>query len=51
VQGVLVAKESGFDQQKFGCVDQGEAVFPLRKANIDATDLTRLSGASLVSVV
>jgi hypothetical protein len=33
VQGVLVAKESGFDQQKFGRVDQGKAAFPLRKAN------------------
>jgi len=50
-QGVLVAKESGFDQQKFGRVDQGEASFPLRKANIDATDLLRLSGASLISMV
>jgi hypothetical protein len=50
-QGVLVAKESGFDQQKFGRVDQGEASFPLRKANIDATDLLRLSGASLILVV
>ncbi len=50
-QGVLVAKECGFDQQKFGRVDQGEASFPLRKANIDATDLLRLSGASLILVV
>jgi hypothetical protein len=51
VQGVLVAKEPGFDQQKFGRVDQEEASFPLSKANIDATDLLRLSSASLISVV
>jgi hypothetical protein len=51
VQGVLVAKESGFDQQKFGGVDQGEAAFPLRKANVDATGLLRLSSEALVSVV
>jgi hypothetical protein len=31
VQGVLVAKESGFDQQKFGGVDQGEAAFPFQE--------------------
>jgi hypothetical protein len=31
--------------------DQGEASFPLSKANIDATDLLRLSSASLISVV
>jgi len=51
VQGVRVVKETGFDQQKFGRVDQGEAAFPLRKANVEATGLLRLSGASLVSVV
>ena len=51
VQGVRVVKESGFDQQRFGRVDQGEAAFPLRKANVEATGLLRLSGASLVSVV
>jgi len=51
VQGVRVAKESGVDQQKFGRVDQGEAAFPLRKANVEVTGLLRLSGASLVSVV
>jgi hypothetical protein len=51
VQGVRVAKEPGFDQQRFGRVDQGEASFPLSKANIDATDLLRLSSASLISVV
>jgi hypothetical protein len=51
VQEVLVAKESGFAQQKFGRVDQGEAAFPLSKANIDATDLLRLSSEALVSVV
>jgi len=51
VQGVRVVEESGFDQQKFGRVDQGEAAFPLRKANVEATGLLRLSGASLVSVV
>ena len=51
VQGVRVVKETGFDQQKFGRVDQGEASFPLSKANIDATGLLRLSGASLISVV
>ena len=32
-------------------VDQGEAAFPLRKANVEATGLLRLSGASLISVV
>jgi hypothetical protein len=46
-----LAKESDFDQQKFGRVDQGKAAFPLRKANIGATGLLRLSGASLISVV
>ena len=51
LQGVRVVKESGFDQQRFGRVDQGEAAFPLRKANVEATGLLRLSGASLVSVV
>ena len=51
VQGILVAKETGFDQQKFGRVDQGKAAFPLRKANIGATGLLQLSGASLISVV
>ena len=30
-QGVLVAKECGFDQQKFGRVDQGEAAFPFQE--------------------
>jgi hypothetical protein len=50
-QGVRVAKESGFDQQKFGRVDQGEAAFLLRKATVEATGLLRLSGASLISVV
>jgi hypothetical protein len=49
--GVRFAKESNFDQQKFGRVDQGEAEFPLRRANIGATGLLRLSGASLISVV
>jgi hypothetical protein len=51
VQGVRFAKESDFDQQKFGRVDQGKAAFPLRKANIGATGLLQLSGASLISVV
>ena len=51
VQGVHVVKESGFDQQKFGRVDQGEAAFPLRKATVEATGLLRLCGASLISVV
>ena len=51
VRGVRVVKESGFDQQKSGRVDQGEAAFPLRKATVKATGLLRLSGASLVSVV
>ena len=50
VQGVLVVK-TRFDQQRFGRVDQEEASFPLSKANIDATDLLRLSSASLISVV
>ena len=50
-QGVHFAKESDFDQQKVGRVDQGKAAFPLRKANIDATDLLRLSSASLISPV
>jgi hypothetical protein len=31
VQGVRVAKESGFDQKNFGRVDQGEAAFPLKE--------------------
>jgi hypothetical protein len=48
---VRAAKESGFDQQKFGRADQGEAAFPLRRANVDLKGLLRLSGASLVSVV
>ena len=30
-QGVLVANECGFDQQKFGRVDQGEAAFPFQE--------------------
>src|SRR5215469_2255387 len=51
VQGVRVMKESGFDQQKFGRVDQGEAALPLRKATVEATGLLRLCGASLISVV
>jgi hypothetical protein len=33
VQGVRVAKESGFDQQKFGRADQGEAAFSLQEGN------------------
>jgi hypothetical protein len=52
--GVRVAKESGFDQQEFGRLDQGEEAFPLRKVNVDAKGLapaSSLSGASLVSVV
>ena len=32
-------------------LDPGEAAFPLRKANVEATGLLRLSGASLISVV
>jgi hypothetical protein len=44
-------KNPVLDQQEFGRVDQGEAVFPLRKANIDATGLLRLSGTPLISVV
>jgi hypothetical protein len=51
VQGVLVAKESGFDPQKFGRVDQGEAAFPFQNPNFDATGLLRLSSEALVSVV
>ena len=51
VLGVRVAKESGFDQQNFVRLDQGEATFPLGKANVEATGLLRLSGASLISVV
>jgi hypothetical protein len=31
VQGVRFANESGFDQQKFGRVDQGEAAFPFQE--------------------
>ena len=31
VQGVRVAKETGFDQQKFGRVDHGEAAFRSRR--------------------
>jgi hypothetical protein len=50
-RGVRFAKESDFDQQKFGRVDQGKAAFPLRKTNIGATGLLQLSGASLISVV
>jgi hypothetical protein len=49
--GVRFAKETDFDQQKFGRVDQGEAASPLRKATVEATGLLRLSGASLISVV
>lgn len=37
--GVRVAKESGFDQQEFGRLDQGEEAFPLRKVNVDAKGL------------
>jgi hypothetical protein len=51
VLGVRAAKETGFDQQKFYSLDQGEAAFPLRKVNVEATGLLRLSGASLISVV
>ena len=32
LQGVLVANEPGFDQQKFGRVDQGEAAFPFQES-------------------
>jgi hypothetical protein len=49
--GSSFAKESGFDQKKFGRVDQGKAAFPLRKATVDATGLLRLSSEALVSVV
>jgi hypothetical protein len=51
VRKVRFAKESDFDQQKFGRVDQGKAAFPLRKTNIGATGLLQLSGASLILVV
>jgi hypothetical protein len=46
-------KNSVLDQPKFGRVDpgDGEAAFPLRKANVDATGLLRLSGESQVAVV
>ena len=37
--------------KNFVRVDQGEAAFPLGKANVEATGLLRLSGASLISVV
>ena len=37
--------------KNFVRLDQGEAAFPLRKANVEATGLLRLSGASLISVV
>jgi hypothetical protein len=37
--------------KKFVRLDQGEGAFPLRKANVEATGLLRLSGASLISVV
>ena len=51
VLGVRVAKETGFDQQKICSARSGEAAFPLRRANVEATGLLRLSGASLISVV
>ena len=44
-------KEPSFASARVGRGDQGEAAFPLRKANVDATGLFRLSGATLVSVV
>jgi hypothetical protein len=44
-------KEPSFASARVGRGDQGEAEFPLRMANVDATGLFRLSGASLVSVV
>jgi hypothetical protein len=31
VQAALIAKESGFDQQKFGRVDQGEVAFSFQE--------------------
>jgi hypothetical protein len=48
VQGVRFAKESDFDQQEFGWVDQGKAAFPLRKATSMQTGLLRLSSEALV---
>jgi hypothetical protein len=51
VQRIHSVKEPSFASARVGRGDQGEAEFPLRKANVDATGLFRLSGASLVSVV
>src|ERR1700688_3601636 len=48
VQGVRVAKECGF---AFGRWIKEKRHFRSRKANIDATGLLRLCGASLISVV
>jgi hypothetical protein len=44
-------KEPSFASARVGRGDQGEAAFPLSKANVDATGLFRLSSASLISVV
>jgi hypothetical protein len=51
VQRIHFVKEPSFASARVGRGDQGEAAFPLSKANVDATGLFRLSGASLVSVV
>jgi hypothetical protein len=44
-------KNPALISKNFVRLDQGEAAFPLGKANVEATGLLRLSGASLISVV
>jgi hypothetical protein len=44
-------KHPVLDQLEFDRLDQGEGDLRSRKANVGATGLHRLSGASLVSVV
>jgi hypothetical protein len=47
-RGSVSRKNSVLDQREFGWVDQEEAAFSLRKANVEATRLLRLSGGSLI---
>jgi len=51
VLGVCVAKESGFDQQKFSSARSRRSGISTQEGNVEATGLLRLSGASLISVV
>jgi hypothetical protein len=51
VLGVRVAKESGFDQQKFCSARSRRSGISTQEGNVEATGLLRLSGASLISVV